>query len=83
MMTALLAGQPGSWDSVPGRVEICIFYTACRLALGLSHAPAQWVLLALSLGAKQRVHEADHSTLSSVEIMNVWSHFTISSWLSH
>jgi hypothetical protein len=73
MMTALQAGQPGNWGSIPGRVEIFIIYSVSRLALGLSQTPTQWVLLALSPEVKQWVHEADHSPLSGVEVMNVWS----------
>jgi hypothetical protein len=87
MMTALQTGQPGNWDSIPGRVEIFVI-SVSRCALGLIQAPAQWVLVALSPAVKQRMHEADQSPLSSVEVMNVWSytytpaHVFMSSWLS-
>jgi hypothetical protein len=71
-MTALQAGQPGDWDSVPGRVGIFVI-TVTRRVLGLIQASPQCVFVALSPGVKQQVQEADHSTLSNVEIMNVWS----------
>jgi hypothetical protein len=87
MMTALPTGQPGNWDTIPGRVEIFVI-SVSRPALGLIQTAAQWVLVALSPAVKQQVLEADHSPLSSVEVVNVWS-FTstpafvfMSSWLS-
>jgi len=42
-------------------MEIFLFTTALRTALGPAQPPIQWVPGALSLGVKQTGREADHS----------------------
>jgi hypothetical protein len=49
-------------------LEIFLFTTATRSALGPTQPPIQWVLGALSLGVKRPGREADHSHLSDVEV---------------
>jgi hypothetical protein len=53
-----------SWQGL----GIFLFTTACRVALGPTQPPIQWVPGALSLGVKWLGREADHSTPSSAEI---------------
>jgi len=48
--------------------------TASRPVLGPAQPPIQWVPGALSRGLKRQNHEADHSSPSSVEVKNAWSH---------
>jgi hypothetical protein len=55
-------------------LEIFIFTTASRMALGPTQPPVQWVLGALSLGVKRPGREADHSLPSSAEVKNAWSY---------
>jgi hypothetical protein len=47
-------------------------YGLTRPGLGPSHPPIQWVLVALSLGVKQQVHEADHSPPSGAKKGQGW-----------
>jgi hypothetical protein len=47
------------------RVEIFLFDTESRPALGPTQPPIQWVPGALSLGVKRLAHEADYSPPSS------------------
>jgi hypothetical protein len=49
-------------------LEILLFTTASRTALGLTQTPIQWVPGALSLGIKRPGREADHSIPSSSEV---------------
>jgi hypothetical protein len=49
-------------------LEIFIFTTASRTALGPTQPPRQWVTWALSLGVKRPGREADHSPSSSAEV---------------
>jgi hypothetical protein len=51
-----------------GAGNFSFFTTASRTALGLTQPPIQWVLGALSLGAKRPGREADHSPPSSAEV---------------
>jgi hypothetical protein len=53
-----------SWQGL----EIFLFTTMSRMALGPTQSPIQWVLGALSMEVKWQVHEADHSPPSSVDI---------------
>jgi hypothetical protein len=51
--------------------EIVLFSKRSRLPLGPIHPPLiQWIPGVLSLGIKQLVHKAEHSSLSGVEVMN-------------
>jgi hypothetical protein len=61
------------FDSQRG-LEICLFNTASRTAMGPTQPPTQWVAGALSLGVKWPGREADHSPPSSAEIKNAWSY---------
>jgi hypothetical protein len=61
------------FDSRRG-LEIFLFTTASRTALGPTQPPIQWVSGALSLGVKRSGHEADHSPPSSAEVKNSWSY---------
>jgi hypothetical protein len=57
--------------------------TASRTVLGPTQPPIQWVLGALSLGAKRPGREADRSPASSAEVKNAWSYTSTpntSSW---
>jgi hypothetical protein len=51
-------------------LRIFLFTTASRPALEPTQPPIQWVPVALSLGVKRPVGEADHSLLSSAEVKN-------------
>jgi hypothetical protein len=55
-------------------LEIFLFITASRTALGPTQPPIQWVPGALSLGVKRPGREADHSPPSSAEVKNAWSY---------
>jgi hypothetical protein len=48
-----------------------------RTALGPTQPPVQWVPVAVSLGVKRPVREADHSPPSSAEVKNAWSYASI------
>jgi len=54
-------------------MEIFLFTTASRLALGPTQPLIQWVPGTLSLGVKQPGREAAYSPLSS-EVKNAWNH---------
>jgi hypothetical protein len=54
-------------------LEIFLFTTTARMALGPTQPPIQWIPGALSLGAKWLGHEADHSLSSSAD-KNMWSY---------
>jgi hypothetical protein len=49
-----------------------IFSTLSRPVLGPTQPPIQWVPEALSPAAKRRGREADHSTLTSAEVKQMW-----------
>jgi hypothetical protein len=51
-----------------------LFATRSRLVQVPTQLPIQWVLMAVSLGVKWLVHEADHSLPYSVEVKNEWSY---------
>jgi hypothetical protein len=51
-------------------LEIFLFTTVSRMALGCAQPPIQWVLGAPSLGVKRPGREADHSSPSSAEVKN-------------
>jgi hypothetical protein len=53
--------------------KLLLYFTMCRLALGPTQSPIQWVPAALSPGVNQPGHKADHSLPSSAEIKNVWT----------
>jgi hypothetical protein len=55
------------FDSRRG-LEIFLFTTASRTALGPTQLPIRWVPGALSLGVKRQGREADHSPQSSAEV---------------
>jgi hypothetical protein len=50
------------------------FATASRPALGPSQPPIQWVPGNILRGIKRSGREADHSSLPSTEVKNVWSY---------
>jgi hypothetical protein len=56
--------------SIPGSSKICIFSTAPKPALRLTHPPLQWVREVNFSGVKQQGREADHSPPSSTEVKN-------------
>jgi hypothetical protein len=58
----------------PAGMEIFLFTTASRAALGPTQPPIQWVPWALSLGEKRPGREADNSHPSSAEVKNAWSY---------
>jgi hypothetical protein len=55
------------FDSRRG-LEIFLFDTVSRPALGPTQPPIEWVLRALSLGVKRPGREANHSPPSSAEV---------------
>jgi hypothetical protein len=57
-------------------LEIFLFTTASRMALGPTQPHIQWVLGALSLGVKWPGCEAEHSHPSSAEVKNAWSYIS-------
>jgi hypothetical protein len=61
------------FDSRRG-LEIFLFSTASRTALGPTQPPLQWVAGALSLGVKRPGRETDHSPPSTAEVKNAWSY---------
>jgi hypothetical protein len=71
------------FDSRRG-LEIFLFTTASRTALGPTQHPIQWVTGALSLWVKRPGREAGHSHQSSTEVkecVEVYLHYTnIPSW---
>jgi hypothetical protein len=70
------------FDSWQG-LEIFLFTTAFRPALGPTQPPIQSVTGTVSLGVKRAEREDDHSPLSSAEVKNAWSYtsaFHTSSW---
>jgi hypothetical protein len=70
--TRLRAGRPG-FDSQQD-LEIFLFPTVSRTALGPTQPPVPWVPGALSLGVKRPGREANHSPPSSAEVKNVWTY---------
>jgi hypothetical protein len=60
------------FESWPG-LEIFVFFTVSKPALGPTQPPVQWVPGALSLSVKESGREADHSPPSSAEV-NAWSY---------
>jgi hypothetical protein len=81
----LRAGRSGflGFDS-RRRLEIFLFTTASRTALGPAQPPIQWVPGALSLGVKRPGREADHSPPSNAEVnecVELYLHYhNTSSW---
>jgi hypothetical protein len=63
----LPSGKRPGFDS-RRRLEIFLFTTASRTALGPTQPPIQWVQGALSLGVKLAGCEVDHSPPSSAEV---------------
>jgi hypothetical protein len=55
-------------------LQIFLFTTASRPALGPTQPPIRWVPGALSLGIKRPGREADHSPPSSTEVKHAWSY---------
>jgi len=53
---------------VPARLNIFLFTTASRPAVGPTQPPIQWLPVAVSLGVKRPGAEADHSPPSSAEV---------------
>jgi hypothetical protein len=49
---------------------ILFFVTTSRPAIGSTQSPVQWVPVALSMGIKQMVHEADHSYKNALHFTN-------------
>jgi hypothetical protein len=68
--TRLRAGRAG-FDSRQG-LEIFLFATVSRPALGPTQPSIQWVPGALSLGVKRLGREADHSSPSNAEVKKAW-----------
>jgi hypothetical protein len=55
-------------------LEILLFTTVFRQALGPIQPPIQGDTWVLSLGAKRPGREPEHSTPSSAEVKNAWSY---------
>jgi len=55
-------------------LEIFVFTTVSRLALGPTQPHIQWVPGVLSLGVNRPEREAAHSPPSNAEIKNAWSY---------
>jgi hypothetical protein len=68
----LRAGRRKGRSSSPGRDKNFIFSTSSRPALGPTQPPVQWILGALSAGAKLPRREADHSLPTSAEVKKIW-----------
>jgi hypothetical protein len=61
--------------SSPDRgLEILLFTTASRPALGPTQPSIQWVTGALSLVVKRPGREADYQPPSSAEVKNAWNY---------
>jgi hypothetical protein len=71
-MTRPWYGQSG-FNSWQGQGYF-LFVTVSRPAVGPTQAPIKWVLGALSAGAKQLGHEADHSPIPSTKIKKMWKY---------
>jgi hypothetical protein len=70
----------GSRVRLPAGLEIFIFTTVSRTALGPTQPPIQWVLGAISLRVKRPDREADHSPPSSAEVkecVELYLHYQI------
>jgi len=55
-------------------IDVCLFATASRPALGPNQLPIKWVSEALSLRVKRPGRKADHSPTSRAEVKNTWSY---------
>jgi len=53
-----------------GTGEEFLFTSECRLAVGPTKPPSQWVPGTISLGVKRPGRESNHSPPSSAEVMN-------------
>jgi hypothetical protein len=68
IVNTLRNGRPRS-DSRKG-LEIFLFATAPKLALGPIQPPIQWIPGALSPGVKRPVRVAEHLPTSNVQVKN-------------
>jgi hypothetical protein len=66
------AGQLRGWSSSPDGGETFLISTSCRLVLGPTQPPIQWVLGTLSKGVKQLGLEASHQPPVSAKVKNMW-----------
>jgi hypothetical protein len=72
------------FDSQQG-LEIFLFITSSRMALGLTQPPIPWVPGVLSMGVKQPGCEADHSSPSSAKVKEyvlLYLQYTFMAWSS-
>jgi hypothetical protein len=65
------------WFESRQGLEVFLFTTASRMALGPTQPPIQWVPEAVSLEVKRPGRETDHSPTSRAEIKNAWSYTSI------
>jgi hypothetical protein len=61
--------------------EIFLFAAMSRLALKHTQLAIQWAPGALSLGAKQLVHEGDHSPPPGCQDLECVEHYLLSSYV--
>jgi hypothetical protein len=79
----LQAGWPRGQSLRLGRCKIFLLSSSSRPFMGPTQPPSRWVPGAFTLGVKQPVREADHSTPASAEVKNTWIYTcTLSSWRS-
>jgi hypothetical protein len=70
------------WDLRPRfdsrrELELLLFTTASRLALGSTQPPIQWAPAALTRQLKRSGREADDSPPSNGDVMNAWSYTSL------
>jgi hypothetical protein len=61
-----------NWEQFTVAEGKFLLTAATRTVLTPAHSPIQWVRRPFTVGVKRPGREADHSPLSSAEVMNAW-----------